>query len=328
MRVLLFSSALLLLAASGAEAFDCGKAKSPVEKAICADPALRASDEAMSKAYADLKASFSETDRKSLGASQRKWIASREDQCGAEEGDALVNCIRQRTDARRHLLLGEPESGPGVPSRLIAVFIQQEGGPKRYDVDYSLVKFAAPSSPGEKAFNSEVDKIAEEAPTGPTEDAAPENSLLSSFVNMATAYASPRLISASVDIWSYDGGAHGNGGLSNVNVDLQKGYVIDVGDVFEESGLAVLREDCTKQIAAQKTEKLGEPFNPSEDGNYSADTITEHLATMERWTFRADKATVTFDPYSIGSFAEGSYICDFPMSKIRAAAKPGAPLPE
>jgi uncharacterized protein YecT (DUF1311 family) len=328
MRRLLLSSASLLLLAGQAAAFDCGKAKSVVEKAICADPVLKAADDAMSKAYTELRASLSEKDRKPLGVSQRKWLASRDNECSGEEGDALANCIRERTDARRHLLLGEPESGPGAPSRLIPIFIQQEGSRKQYDVDYTLMKFATPSSPGEKAFNAEVDKIAEEAPTGPYEGEIPSEMQFSSFADMTIAYASPRLISASVGTWSYDGGAHGNGGVSNINIDIVSGRALAVETIFEEAGLATLREDCTKQIAAQKTEKLGQPFKPEDDGNYSAETIAEHMATLDRWTFREDKATVTFDPYSIGSFAEGSYTCDFPMSRIRAAAKSGAPLPE
>lgn len=76
--------ALLLLAtagiawsgAAGAASFDCGKAATPAEKAICADPALSKADDDLAAAY---KAALAATlDPASLRRAQRQWLQDRD----------------------------------------------------------------------------------------------------------------------------------------------------------------------------------------------------------------------------------------------------------
>jgi uncharacterized protein YecT (DUF1311 family) len=328
MRLVPTAFVLLVFMPMQAHALDCGKAKSKVETAICADAALRATDDAMSKAYAEVRASSAEKERKALAQSQRKWIKGRDNQCGYLDRVALAKCVHDTTDARRRLLLGEAESGPGAPSRIIPVFIQKEATAHTYDVDFTLLKFAEAKTGGEKVFNAEIDKIAALAPLRDREDHVPAGGQLAAVTTMSLAYASPRLLSAKADSWRYAGGAHGNSEVTSINVDLEQGRIIKVGDIFEESAMPALQADCEKQIGEQKTEKMGSAFNPADDPNYAASTISEYLAMMSNWTFTAPAATVTFDPYAIGSYAEGPYACEFPISSLRTLAKPGAPLPE
>lgn len=320
--------AALGLAHSNAWALDCVKAASGVETAICAEPELMAADQAMSEAYGEVRAASSGAEKKMLALSQRRWLKAREDQCGQASGLEIKTCILDRMRSRRNLLAGAPESGPGTGARMMPVFIQQHGARKLYDVDVVLVRFAAPQTPAERLFNLQVDKIANEAPLGPIGQDAPEGMMLSSTAGMAIAYAAPDLISAQVDRWSFDGGAHGNGGTANINVDLKRAKLMQAEDLFDAAAQAKLEKDCEAQIARQKTEKMeGETFNPANDPNYQESTIAKHLADLTRWTFRADKATVTFDPYAIGSYAEGPYDCTFTMVRLRYLAKPSATLP-
>ncbi len=321
-----------LLIAAGympAQAFDCAKAASPVEKAICADPKLKAADDAMSAVYATLRDSLTGADRKGLGASQRKWVKSREDSCGYQEGADLGTCILGQTEERRLLLAAEPESGPGTGSRMMPVFIQQEADPHHFDVDYTLVKFVKPASRGENLFNAEVAKISKDAPLKRQEEAAPEDMAYASYMAMTVTYASPKFLSAKAESWENTGGAHGNGGTSGITIDLQRGVEMKAGDLFDDKGIAALKADCIEQIAEQKKERNdGQEFNPADDPNYQEQTITEHLQSLGTWNFWQDKATVTFNAYAIGSYAEGQYNCDFAMGNMRKLAKPGAILPE
>lgn len=312
-----------------AQAFDCGKAASPVEKAICADPKLKAVDDAMGAVYATLRRAFTGNDRKALGASQRKWVKSREDNCGYQQGAELTSCILTETEERRRLLAAEPESGPGTGSRLAPVFIQQDPDPHHYDIDYALIKFVNPGAKGETLFNTEVGKIAKDAPTGRQKEAAREEMTYMAYAAMALTYASPRFLSAKIDLYQNSGGAHGNGGTSSINVDLGKGVALKASDLFDAKGQAVLKADCVTQIFAQKKDRNdGLDFKPEDDPNYSEATIVDHLKSLDSWSFWADKAVVTFDAYSIGSYAEGPYECEFAMTKLKSLAKPGAVLPE
>lgn len=75
-RVLVFVLALLAVPAR-AESFDCAKAATKIEKAICADPALGKLDADVAAAYDTLAAGLDDPMRKRLQRSQREWLRSR-----------------------------------------------------------------------------------------------------------------------------------------------------------------------------------------------------------------------------------------------------------
>jgi uncharacterized protein len=91
---------MLLLAVSGsssAASFDCNKASTFVEKAICSDRTLSALDDALSENYKDMLASnIGEGARKDLRATQRIWIADR-NKCTTRS--CVEALYRQRVDA-------------------------------------------------------------------------------------------------------------------------------------------------------------------------------------------------------------------------------------
>ena len=238
---ILLSATLVMLAFADrpAAAFDCTKAQSPVEKAICADTKLKAADDAMAAAYLALRNALTAPDRKALGASQSKWVKSREDNCGYQEGAELNTCILSRTEERRRLLAAEPESGPGTGSRLMPVFIQQDGDPHRYDVDYTLIKFVNPASRGETLFNAEVAKLIKDAPLAREQEAAPDGMNYMAYLTVALTYGSAKILSAQMDGWTFTGGAHGNGGMSGLTIDLVRGVEMKAGDLFDAKAIRV-----------------------------------------------------------------------------------------
>jgi uncharacterized protein YecT (DUF1311 family) len=333
MKLALFAASavplLMLHASTPADAFDCAKASTVVERAICADPDLKASDDGMSQAYAHLRETMQGRERNMLQLAQKRWVNLREDRCNGETGTALTSCLLNFTRERRLLLEGAPESGPGAGVPIVPVFIQQEGGAKQYDVDYTLLRFASPATAGQELFNRELNKIGDKAPLGPHGQDAMEGMQLSAIASAKLSYASPRIISSAVDIWSFDGGAHGNGGTTNVNVDLVGGRFITFDAVFDPADKEPLVVSCRQQIRSQKIEKMdGEEFDPKNDPNYQDSTIEEYVGDMTRWTFSADEAVVTFDAYAIGSYAEGSYNCTYAMGVLRSLARDPALLPE
>jgi uncharacterized protein YecT (DUF1311 family) len=320
---------LFLHASTAATAFDCAKASTVIERAICADPELKAADDGMSDAYAALRQAMQDHERHMLQLAQKRWLKLREDRCGVDSGSTLTSCLLAFTKDRRLLLEGAPESGPGAGAPIVPVFIQQEGGPKEYDVDYTLLRFAAPGTAGQEFFNRELNKIGDKAPLGPHGQSAMEGMQLSAIASAQLSYASPRVISSAVEIWSFDGGAHGNGGITNVNVDLGAGRYITFDAVFDPADKEPLVVSCREQIRTQKIEKSGDAeFNPTDDPNYQDSTIEEYVGDMTRWTFSADEAIVTFDAYAIGSYAEGSYTCTYAMGLLRSLARDPALLPE
>ncbi|MCB1435268.1 MAG: hypothetical protein KDK75_22815, partial [Alphaproteobacteria bacterium] len=139
---------------------------------------------------------------------------------------------------------------------------------------------------------------------------------------------SPDFISVMHSFWADLGGAHGNGGVENTNIDMVSGKLLQIGDVFSEAAAAELMTQCKDKIIAEKRQRLeGEAYDPAQDPSLSDEVIAEHVATMSRWSFTAREASVSFDAYAIGSYAEGSYDCTFDMKDVKALALPDAPLP-
>jgi len=333
MKVALFAASAVFLSLSlsggSAKAFDCAKATTTTERAICADPALKAADDAMGAAYAALRHSFSGSEASMLQLAQKRWLKLRDDRCAPESGKDLTSCLLKFTSERRLLLEGAPESGPGAGARIVPVFIQQEGSAKQYDVDYTLLRFADAASAGQELFNRQLDEIGKKAPLGPHNEEVLEGMQLSAIASAALSYASPRVISSAINIWSFDGGAHGNGGLTNVNVDLTGGRLITFDTLFDAADKEPLVISCRQQIKEQKTEKMGgEEFKPADDPNYQEATIDEHIADLTRWSFTSEDAVVTFDAYAIGSYAEGSYTCTYAMGLLRSLARDPELLPQ
>ena len=317
---------LVMALAPPAMAFDCGRASTIVEKAICAEPALKSLDARMEAAYAEAKSLSSKPEQKMLARSQKAWIAERETGC-ASAGAGLNSCIGKSTQERLDLLDGRQESGPGSDGRIIPVFIVQAGTETQYELDISLLRFAEPRTAGEKLFNRVAGTIAERVKTGPHgEDTAGHVYVLDEAMTLS--YASSSLISVMDSFWSDLGGAHGNGGTLNTNIDMKAGKILEIGDLFPEAAVIQLTGDCKDQLIAEKRSRLsGENYNPAEDSFLRDDVIGEHVATLARWQITEGEASVSFDAYAIGSYAEGSYDCRFAMDDLRARALPGAPLP-
>jgi sugar (pentulose or hexulose) kinase/uncharacterized protein YecT (DUF1311 family) len=147
-----------------AAAFDCAKAGTAVEKAICQDPAAKRLDDELGATYAALRASLAEPEQKMLAMSQKRWIARREF-CGGQED--VTACAKERTAERLALLAGQPLSGPGAQGRLVPQFLVQEGTPAQYDIDIAVVRFAEPRTAGEQTLNRLADEVLAAAKLGP-----------------------------------------------------------------------------------------------------------------------------------------------------------------
>ena len=271
----------LLVSATPAVAFDCSKAATKIEKAICASADLTSADAEMTKVYVSVRDASTPPEKKMLSLTQRRWIEQWENACAYAEDAELTTCIFKETDERRLLLLGAPESGPGTSSPLVPVFLQQEGNTKIYDLDYALLRFATSQSAGEKLFNAQSEKILREAPVGPHGQDVSEGQMLARQETFAISYASPRLLSVADNFYSDDGGAHGNGGVNNVNIDLQSGKEIKTSDVLADKAVKTLTSECRDQILARKQENYGdEKYDPTQDGNFQESAIAEHLSNF------------------------------------------------
>ena len=88
---------------ANAVSFDCNKASTPIEKAICSDPLLGKLDDALTQNYKRmLAANIGDGAKSDLRATQKAWMAAR-NKC--TNNSCIAEAYRQRVDLRlpRHI---------------------------------------------------------------------------------------------------------------------------------------------------------------------------------------------------------------------------------
>lgn len=330
MKLLLLATLPLALLSSTALAFDCGKASTPVEKIICADKALMKSDDRMVAAYNKLKGALDAGAKEALRISQLRWIKQREG-CSYEGATDVPECVRDTTEKRLAVLTATPESGPGDGPDLEPWLVQKEGKKGSWDIDYNLVRIADPQSAGADLFNREVETqllpaLLEHSSLGTSTMKVEPDQMYAISVTLTPTYASKRLVSALAEGYEFAGGAHGNSWTRGINIDLHTARRLSFGDLFAREASGPIAQMCTTQLVTAKRTRLGDAAANLEDG--ADEIIITHVQDLERWSFKADRASITFDPYEIGSYAEGAYTCTLEMEKLRSLAIAGAPLPQ
>ena len=316
--------AVLLGFCSPAAAFDCGKARTASEKAICASPVARAADEAMGQAFAKLIAEGNPSAKPAIVAAQAHWLRDRDNACA--EAKALGACLADESARRRAFLAGEAETGPGAPGRIAPEFRQEKGGKGKAAISLQMLKFPAPANPGERAFNAAVERISGRLDEPEKDD--PTGDRYEYDRTMRLVYGSPALISAHMDGYQDTGGAHPNTFSGNINIDVARGVELKFADLTDAKGANMLFALCQKQVIAQKKEREGADFQLSpNDLKDLAKQVAEATGNLESWSFGPEKATVGYDPYAVGAYAEGAFSCEIPYATLKPLMKAGFPLP-
>jgi uncharacterized protein YecT (DUF1311 family) len=95
--------------------FDCSKAKTPLENAICFDKALGRADVVLSRAYKPLLNSVKGAQRTALIERQKKWLAASSKKCGVGTeplSQSARACMRNEFEVRFMYLDGCGAGGP------------------------------------------------------------------------------------------------------------------------------------------------------------------------------------------------------------------------
>ncbi len=336
----LASAALVALGATTlglarAEAFECGQARSKVERAICADPAAKASDDAMNAAFSKLRGTLAGAEQKALVGNQRAWLKMRNLRCESDGSAPLAACLTERNAVRTRALLAQPDAGTGTPNPLVPVIVDRPGSKSTYAVNLFLFRFAAPKTPAESLLNARVQSIVAEAPTRTEDTRSPTAYEWERKARIV--YASDRLLSIRIDGYEMTGGAHPNPSLVTINIDMKSGRELAIGDLVDGANRNAIVSICGEQVGRQLRERVKEggddPDRPEGKAmlqDLAGDAkkgVAYTVGDLANWTFGGNSAEVTFMPYSVAPYALGVFTCTIPYGELRPLAKPAFPLP-
>lgn len=103
---------------AAAQSFDCARARSPAERAICSDPALGALDRALAGAFTD--ALTRTPDAAALRTAQQQWVRTRDTAC-AVPAARLSACLTQQMNGRLAALAVPAFTAPATtPAPVVA----------------------------------------------------------------------------------------------------------------------------------------------------------------------------------------------------------------
>jgi uncharacterized protein YecT (DUF1311 family) len=313
MKAIVLGLALVLLSASASSAIDCNKAKTDLDKAICASPDLKAADDAMSKAYVAAAKLVGTKMAKVLKADQVNWIDQRMSWCivNGDGNDASPEetsaCLLRNTETRRKFLAGEPLQGPGAPDEKLVP--QVLTGADGMFNEYML--FADPKSAGAKIFNKTLGIELKGIRMAQSDDKMSDSYMLS------LVYLSPTLLSASVDVDQEEGMAHPMVSNHSINLDMTSGRPLTMDLMLDDAGLSAVQESC----AIQYKDFIAEGEQGAEQAK---ETLALEVASLDHWTFGATAATVTHIEYGMDNPAT----CTIPYDQLRPLVKAGFPLPQ
>lgn len=123
----------------------------------------------------------------------------------------------------------------------------------------------------------------------------------SSTYNFDITYQSPALLALRYDSWAYTGGAHGNGVVEGVILDIAKGKRLTLPDIFGSKDLKGVNNFIHDALSA---EPEGEVFHDSIEA-FKGEFITPSECKSCTVVLAEDGLKVVFQTYAVASFANG-----------------------
>jgi Deacetylase PdaC/Protein of unknown function (DUF3298) len=154
----------------------------------------------------------------------------------------------------------------------------------------------------EKQLNATFRSMAEKQKCEGKETQSEEKDEPASFIyNFEITYQSAALLGLRYESWSYTGGAHGNGTVEGMLIDLAQGSIIPLSDIFAATELPALNKYIYDALSA---EPEGEVFHDAIEG-FKGEFVTPAGCTSCTVALTDEGIKVIFQTYAVASFASG-----------------------
>lgn len=309
---------------AAAASFDCARAGSSFEKAICSSPEISAADEILAKAYQTALGGLSEPAAKEIKSAQRAWLGYAERNCS---DDARPIAGDYTEDQKQCLAATYRDRIRDLEAS------RMQGGYRFYPIDRYLVEKDTQALPEDfskvatrqfqivridgtdevaTAFNAAIDTMIAETPElfepGTTTIAVGDGTSDSDITTKVSAVTSQRITLRTDEYWYGHGAAHGNYFITYRHFLLGEKRLLEAGDVFEGNDW----QETLGALALERIKgKLGEDYFANSDEDVKA-IATDPL----RWDFSEEGLVVQFNIYEVTAYAMGAPTITIPWGEL------------
>jgi len=327
---------VLLASPAFAASFDCARASTPREKAICASPRLSRMDEQLAAAYSKLLATVPTEARATVRQIERDWLRSIE--CPANVGSqALEDCLTLSWDKRLRLLqtaissASQPGSVPFLWNSVhftqadtgdVADSDAERGAPQHSTLDAAWPQ-ALSSDPDWQAWNRAIElearELASQGQARPGDPWAKSGWMdgMDNDVSVTLGAVTRVFVGASFqNLWYGHGANHPNYVKLQFNWLLQPRRELAAEDVFRaDSGwqkfLFVRAMDSLKaQIDPKFPESEWAP-------GYGEDLVRKIVTDPHHWILTTAGLTLYFPQDSISCHACGEFKVELSWTELK-----------
>jgi uncharacterized protein len=333
---------LLLLACGVAQAasFDCSRAKTPQEKAICGSPELSAADEQMAAAYKVALVAAPAEMISEMREGQRVWIRQLAADCKPDESQMstpLNACLRDSYDARTKELQDMILRKGGITFVLRSIKLSTRKGPDSNSSDSRTEEMKASwpqtkaGTPEWRAWNTAIEaaaqSVTEQGDKGSVQKWHQDwaegwgHSDLTARVEIVE----QQLVTAKV-VFSWDSGAHPNGRSIEFNWLLKEKRELRPEDVFRAgSGWdRMIESHCNMALRKQ----LGEDYADNSPSGNIPKVLHAIVLNPENWHLDKRGVTIIFQPYSVSCYACAASPVTIPWFLFKPILNPRFVIPQ
>ena len=302
--------------------FDCAKAQSAVDKAICKDADLARADRDLVTAYTTLLERLTGGERDALVRDQGRWVATRNRAC-QQASDDMTYCLKQRY-AQRTATLRSMAGTPFVSIGEQTLVASGKFGQIAWSYDITFPRFAAKGTDFAAVntrYANEALKSAQDATPSDLSEADDERTW-----DYQQGFAVERapggtLAGVAVSFYGYSGGAHGYGATLCSAVDLRTGRLVTPGGIF--SG-----EQWPRQVYQLVVADLRKQFKerPGDDDALKPESMNKMLRESARYCWGPRHLEIVFNAYDVGPYAAGPYSVEIPYDRLKPILRADGPI--
>lgn len=312
----------LAITPANAASFDCGKAQTFIEKAVCGNDELSAADSRLATAYATALGGLTADAAASMRASQKAWLDFVQRACtqdakppskpySADDGACLINFYAERAaDLENSRMIGgyrffladsfravrDPDtadqSADGSVPNPVATNV----------TSYSVMDGGSALAQGFNAF------MRKESSAGLSTDGS-EDSADTTTDNWVTAADEAMITVTEMSSLYEHGAAHGEYGLSFAHYLVKEQRPLATADVFAKAGW----EDRLRPLVTTALkQQLGD--DGLLDGWQAS--VRDETIDPSRWDFSKQGLVVQFNPYEVAPYAAGPVAVTVPWTAV------------